>query len=214
MTWLLVLICFSQNKRSGSNFFIMLHAESNKWIINSAKQANYQIKWRVYGHLLTSVPANWTWVQLENGSKVVQSWPHPSLFTVCELLEALLRNVAKAVHTSLNVKSICCCFHWVSRFPVWRVLFIVREVMEPTWALIGTRTQGREFKPSKTCGILGFKAVWGQWGVLICGSSAPGFHGCCVIAWRLSYPSCWGGLSWIPPSHIGKRVFLSSRFKI
>lgn len=179
--WLLVLIRFSQNKRSGSNFCIMLHAESNKWIINSAKQANYQIKLRVYGHLLTGVTANWTWVQLENGSNVVPSWPYPSLFTVCELLEALLRNVAKAAHTSLNVKSICCCFHWVSRYPVWRVLFIVRRVMEPTWALIGARIQGREFKPRKIWGILGFNAAWKQWGVLICG-----FHACCLIVWRLS----------------------------
>lgn len=42
------------------------------------------------------------------------------------------------------------------------MLFIVREVMEPTWALIGARMQGREFKPRKTWGTLGFNAVWEQ----------------------------------------------------
>lgn len=138
--------------KSGSNTYKILHAESNKWIINSAKQANYQIKWRFYGRLLTCVTANWTRIQSENGSSMSRSWPHPSLFTLYELLGVLLMNVAKPVNTGLNVRSICCSFPGAGRYPVQHSCFMVLEVVEATWALIGLSISCREFKPKGKAG--------------------------------------------------------------
>lgn len=61
-------------------------------------------------------------------------------------------NVAKPVHTGLNVRSICCSFPGAGRYPAQHSCFMVPEVVEATWASIGLSISCRGFKPKGKAG--------------------------------------------------------------